>query len=103
MKLSEAIAMVEEWLDEHTYNYMIYQMHTDGLKWVIKFYEYSPCGKIECDTYFLVPCNGERRIYNSNVDDVLDLGRYAYDNDADMMKWFDEFERRWDYGNETTN
>lgn len=102
MKLSEAIAMVEEWLDQHTYNYIIYKIETDGLEWLVRFYEYSPFGNIECDTYFFVPCN-RRCIYNFQRDDVLELGRSAYDNDEEMMQWYDEFERRWNYGNETTN
>ena len=100
MKLSEAIAMVEEWLEQHTYNYMIYKIETDGLKWLVRFYEYSPFGNIECDTYFLVPCN-ERRIYNFNKNDVLSLGRDANGVWEDWTKWYDEFERRWNYGVKT--
>ena len=97
MKLSEAIAMTEEWLDQHTYNYQIYKIKAKRKNWIIRFLEYDPFGNISCDTYFYVPFE-ERRIYNFAKDDVLDLGRSAYDYDKEMMQWFDEFEKKWRYG-----
>lgn len=97
MKLSEAIAMVEDWLDMCTYNYIIYKIETDGLKWVIYFYEYSP-SNVRTGAYFLVPCKEERRIYNSNEDDVLALSREANSPYPDWIELYDKFEKRWNYG-----
>ena len=103
MKLSEAIAMVEEWLDEHTYNYKIYKVKATGKgRWKIRFLEYNPFGGISCDTYFYIPFD-KRCIYNFRENDLLEVGRDAYGNDEEMLKWYDEFERRWNYGNETTD
>lgn len=100
MKLSEAIAMVEEWLEQHTYNYKIYKVKASETCWKIRFYEYGPGGAIECDTYVYIPYK-KKCILNFNNHDVLKLGRDAYDNDEDMLKWYDEFERRWHYGAQT--
>ena len=100
MKLSEIIAMVEEWLEQHTYNYKIYKVKAKETCWKIRFYEYDPFGGIECDTYFYIPYK-KKCILNFNNNDVLKLGRDAYDNDEDMLKWYDEFERRWNYGVKT--
>jgi len=102
MKLSEAIAMVEEWLEQHTYGYKIYKIKAKEKKWKLRFLEYDPYGGISCDTYFFVPYN-ERRIYNFQGNDVLELGRDANDAFEDWKEWYDEFERRWNYGNETTD
>ncbi len=98
MKLSEAIAMIEEWLSEHTYGYEIYKIKITGKnRWKIRFYEYAPSGNIECDTYFYIPFN-QRCILNFNGDDVLDLGRDAIGDDEKWAKWYDEFEKKWRYG-----
>lgn len=98
MKLSEAIAMVAEWLEHEAYNYQIYHAKlTKKGRWKIRFYEYSPWGNIECDTYFYVP-NDKRCILNFNNDDVLELGRDANAPFHDDMAWYNEFEKKWRYG-----
>ena len=103
MKLSEAIAMVEDWLDENTYNYCITSVEFKAESLLpkegtckITFEEYGPEG-FESQTFFTVPPN-ERRIYNFNGYDVLEFGRENVGNDKAWNEWFDEFEKKWRYG-----
>lgn len=96
MKLNEAIAMVEDWLEQSTYGYEIYKIEKKESAWRVFFYEYAPMGTIECDSYFDVPIK-KRCLINSLGHDVLDIGRFSYSTDREMMKWFKEFEKKWNY------
>ena len=97
MKLSEVIAMVEEWLYDHTYNYKIYKIKRKSKGWKIRFYEQDPFGKIECDTYFYVPFD-KVCIFNYQGDDMLEFSKDADSDNKDWIKWYDEFEKKWRYG-----
>lgn len=97
MSLSEVIAMVEDWLDFNTYNYAIYKIENNDDQYKISFKEFSPFDTVDCDTHFYVPYK-KRCIINALGNDVVEIGRDAYDTDDDMMRWLDKFEMRWNYG-----
>lgn len=100
MKLSEAIAMVEEWLDMCTGGYRITSIKPGFLAdtYDVYFEEvfFSKESFITVDLH-------NRCIYTVNGDDIIKVGRFANDNCSEWLQWYDEFERRWNYGNETTD
>ena len=98
MKLNAAITMVEDWLEYCTYGYEIYKIEKQKDFWRVSFYEYAPMGKIECDTHFDIPFKRSCLI-NALGNDVLDISKDAYSTDKAMLKWFEEFEKKWNYDN----
>ena len=108
MKLSEVIAMVEDWLSRFCYHYNINSVDycTDeyinheyiDCAYIIRFSEYTPTME-EQKSFFYVPLS-ERRIYNENGDDIFILGKDADSDLSECKEWYDEFEKKWRYGNE---
>ena len=96
MKLSQKIKMIEDWLDHCAYGYQIYKVESLGENWRVHFYEYAPLGNIECDTYFDIPFK-RNCLINALGNDVLDIGKDAYSTDKEFLKWFEEFEKKWNY------
>ena len=95
MKLSEIIAMVEDWLEWHTDGYSIITAEKDRGVWNIVFNEIGE-NRFSTLKYNI----RKNRIYNSNGDDILSIGRIANDISSEWQEWYDEFEKKWRYGDE---
>ena len=96
MKLSEGIAMVEDWLDECSDGYRITSVKPGFLADTYDVY-FEEAFLNEEEAFITVDVYN-RRMFNSNGNDILKVGRFANDNDPDWTKWYDEFEKKWRYG-----
>ena len=94
MKLSEAIAMVEDWLDMCTSGYRITSVKPGFLAGTYDVYFEEAFSN---ESFITVDADN-RRMYTPNGDDILKLGRFANDNSSEWLEWYDEFEKKWRYG-----
>ena len=91
--LTKAVDIMEEWLNMFSDHYEISQIEL----------------KAEGEYRFYVELDGESRFFtvnrkallNDQGEDVVDVGKSAYNFDKDLSRWLETFEQKW-FGKEET-